>query len=69
MGPLTIVQPLVPFMKWEIDFMGPLKNTGRFKYIIAATNYVTKSVEAKVLTKNFANLLVPSKFGPFFRVT
>ena len=37
MGPLQGVQPLAPFMKWGIDFMGPFKNTGKHKYIIAAT--------------------------------
>ena len=33
MGPLQGVQPLAPFMKWGIDFMGPFKNTWKHKYI------------------------------------
>ncbi len=54
MGPLHSVQPLAPFMKWGIDFMGPFKNTGKHKYIVAATDDVTKWVEAKALTNNTA---------------
>ena len=34
--------------------MGPFKNMGRQKYIVAATDYVTKWVEAKALTDNTA---------------
>ena len=34
--------------------MGPFKNMGRYKYIVAATDYVTKWVEAKALTDNTA---------------
>ena len=45
---------MAPFMKWGIDFVGPFKNMGKQKYLITATDYVTKWVEAKALTDNSA---------------
>ncbi|MCO5600642.1 hypothetical protein L7F22_054757 [Adiantum nelumboides] len=70
MGPLQPIQPLAPFMKRGIDFMGPFKNMGKYKYIVAAIDYVTKWVEAKALpdntAKKIANFLfeyIISRFG------
>ena len=34
--------------------MGPFRNSGKHRYIVAATDYVTKWVEAKALTDNSA---------------
>ncbi|GJZ57893.1 reverse transcriptase domain-containing protein, partial [Tanacetum coccineum] len=39
-----------PFMKWGMDIVGPLpEGLGRMNYLIMATNYFTKWIEAKPL--------------------
>lgn len=55
--PLTPILPLAPFEKWGIDFIGPISPVAQCTqncYIILATDYATKWVEAKATKKNDA---------------
>jgi hypothetical protein len=68
------------FMKWGLDFVGPIILVGRYrrnKYILVATNYATKWVEARalitniiVVITNFLYECILTKFGcPLIIVT
>jgi hypothetical protein len=54
--PLTPIIPLAPFEKWDINFIGPISlvSTQKKRYIILATDYATKWVEARATRKNNA---------------
>jgi hypothetical protein len=54
--PLTPIIPLAPFEKWGIDFIGPISpvSSQKKRYIILATDYATKWVEARATRKNDA---------------
>jgi transposase InsO family protein len=55
--PLIPILPLAPFEKWGIDFIGPVQpvaKRSRSRYIILATEYVTKWVEAEATRLNDA---------------
>ena len=48
------VIPLAPFEKWGIDFVGPFNpaSARKINYIILATDYATKWVEARSTRRN-----------------
>jgi hypothetical protein len=54
--PLTPFIPLALFEKWGIDFIGPISpvSSQKKRYIILATDYATKWVEARATRKNDA---------------
>eukprot|EP00253_Pinus_taeda_P012991 PITA_12991 len=56
-----------PFEQWALDFVGPINPPSNGKrYILVCTDYVTKWVEAKAVTKATENTVVTFLFEEIF---
>jgi hypothetical protein len=54
-----------PFMKWRLDFVGPIKPVGRYirnKHILVAIDYATEWVETRALKANTIVLITKKNY-------
>nr|GEU42764.1 reverse transcriptase domain-containing protein [Tanacetum cinerariifolium] len=56
--PQNAIQVSKIFDVWGIDFMGPFPSSKGNKYILIVVDYLSKWVEAKALTTNYARVVV-----------
>jgi hypothetical protein len=55
-----------PFERWELDFIGPFNPKSNQKaYILVATDYMTKWVEAKALPNAIEEVVIKCIFKLF----
>lgn len=62
--PLHVLLPLIPFKKWEIDYVGKihLHSLKTMAYFVVAIEYLTKWAEAKAVKTNTAANVVTFLF-------
>ncbi|CAM6104288.1 unnamed protein product [Calypogeia fissa] len=69
MHPLHPILPLAPFEKWGIDYIGPITPvmpSRRSRYVLLATDYATKWVEARATKKDDAQTTTRFMFEQIF---
>eukprot|EP00253_Pinus_taeda_P002579 PITA_02579 len=57
---------LEPFKKWAIDFFGPFSPPHQKAHILVCTNYVTKWVEARAVTREIEQVVADFRFEEIF---